>query len=115
MTAVLEYFLFLICNTAFTCNLFMLSEHGVKMIASLEDCTKEKQCGVVHFVFLKGQKSTDNWLSSVDNKCPKINTKACVGHTMAHLPEVEGLVVSRKNSADHCLGLSRACPYCTAN
>jgi hypothetical protein len=33
----------------FSCNLFVPSEHGVKMTATLEVCTKDKQHAVVRF------------------------------------------------------------------
>jgi hypothetical protein len=65
--AILEHFCCMIGNTAdvrsfcssrsdgdmlwvwLSCNPFVLSEHGVKMTAPLEVCTKDKQHAIVHF------------------------------------------------------------------
>jgi hypothetical protein len=43
----------------FSCSPFVPSEHGVKMIAPLEVCTKDKQHAVAHFLVSEGMKGAE--------------------------------------------------------
>jgi hypothetical protein len=81
VTAMLEYFRFVIGNTAEACSWcssrsngdilrvwfnfspFVRSEHGVKMTAPLEVCTKDKQHAIVRLLDSEGMKGAAiHWL-----------------------------------------------------
>jgi hypothetical protein len=43
----------------FSCTPFVPSEHGVKMVATVEVCTKDKQYAKVRFFVSEGRKGTE--------------------------------------------------------
>jgi hypothetical protein len=58
---------------------FVQSEHGIKMTAPLQVCTKDEQHAIVHFLCLKelkGQRSIGNWLPSMNRTV--YNNEVCM-------------------------------------